>query len=62
MGCEVVYAVVPVKGTLEDLAEEVEKERRQRLANRERRGAKDDPYGVVKNVKALLTLAGWDAG
>jgi predicted DNA-binding mobile mystery protein A len=62
MGCELVYAVVPVRGSLEDLAEEIEEERRKRLANRKKRGPRDDPYGLAKTVKAVLTLAGWDIG
>ena len=62
LGCELVYAVVPVKGTLEDLAEEVERERRRMAEERPKRRSKADPYGLLKSVKALLTLSGWQQG
>lgn len=62
MGCELVYAVVPAKGTLEDLSEDVEREREKRRAKKKRRGPRDDPYGLVKTVKSVLMLAGWNLG
>ncbi len=62
MHCEVVYAVVPMKGTLEELAEELEEERRKRKPARRKSLASDDPFGLNKTVEAVLTLAGWHGG
>jgi predicted DNA-binding mobile mystery protein A len=62
MGCELVYAVVPVNGTLEDLAEALEKERKKHKTAKQRRLAKADPYGLVTTVTALLELADWHEG
>ena len=62
LGCELVYAVVPAKGTLEDLAREVELERLRAAVEKPRRGTKGDRYNLLKSVKALLTLSGWSSG
>ncbi len=62
LGCELVYAVVPRAGTLEDLATEVERERLRRTAERPRRGSKGDPFRLLESVKALLALSGWHHG
>ncbi len=60
--CELVYAVVPMKGTLEDLAREAERERQRQAEERPKRGPKADPYRLLQSVKALLTLTGWHQG
>jgi predicted DNA-binding mobile mystery protein A len=62
LGCELVYAVVPMKGTLEELAREVEREQRRRSDERPQRGPKADPYNLLKTVKSLLALTGWYQG
>ena len=64
MGCEVVYAVVPVTGTLEELAEEQERERRKRRPAKGKRKslAGDDPFGFLATVKTVLALTGWHEG
>ncbi len=62
MGCEVVYAVVPARGTLEDLAVELERQRRLKAAERPKRGPRTDPYRLERTVRAVLTLAGWHSG
>ena len=59
LGCELVYAVVPLAGTLEDLAAEVERDRLRKAAERPKRGSKGDPFRLLESVKALLTLSGW---
>ena len=62
LGCELVYAVVPMTRTLEDLAAEVDRDRPRMAAERERRGSKGDPFRLLESVKALLTLSGWHHG
>ena len=62
LGCELVYAVVPMKGTLEDLAREAEREWLRAALERPKRGAKGDPYNLLKTVKSLLALTGWHQG
>ena len=62
LGCELVYAVVPAKGTLEDLAKEVERVRLRMAVEQPKRGEKGDPYRLLKSIKALLTLSGWNSG
>lgn len=62
MGCELVYAVVPENGTLEDLAMELERERERRRRERRKSLASDDPFGLVKTVKSVLALTGWHSG
>jgi len=57
MRCELVYAVVPENGTLEDLAEALERERKKHKTPKQRRLAKADPYGLVTTVTAMLALA-----
>lgn len=62
LGCELVYAVVPARGTLEDLADGVERERLRRRAEGPKRGPKGDPYGLLKTVKTMLALTEWNLG
>ncbi len=62
LGCEVVYAVVPMTGTLEDLAAEVDRDRPWMEAERQKRGPKGDPFRLLESVKALLMLSGWHSG
>jgi predicted DNA-binding mobile mystery protein A len=65
MRCEVVYAVVPVRGTLEEIAEELEEERarkRRRALGKRKKFEDGDPYGLVKTVKHMLTLTDWHMG
>ena len=62
MGCEVVYAVVPARGTLEDLAEALEKGRRKYKAERRKRLAGNDPYGFLKNLDTVIALTQWHTG
>jgi predicted DNA-binding mobile mystery protein A len=62
MGCELVYAVVPLRGTLEELAEELEQQRQRRKRARPKRGPKTDPYGLERTLRTVLTLAGWHSG
>ena len=64
LGCELVYAVVPIEGTLEDLAKAAEsgRLRRWRVKKPLGHGAKADPYGFVKMIRTVLTLAGWHNG
>ncbi len=62
MHCEVVYAVVPVKGTLEELAEELERERRKRRPAGRKSLAREDPFGFLETVETVLALAGWHEG
>ena len=62
MGCELVYAVVPAQGTLEDLAEGLVNERLKRKKRNRKRLSGSDPYGLVKTIKSLVTLAGWRPG
>ncbi len=62
MGCELVYAVVPREGTLEELAEELKRERKQHRTPRQKSLARKDPFGLNNMVKAVLTLAGWHDG
>jgi len=45
MGCELVYAVVPRQGTLEDLAGALETERRKHKRGRRKRLSGNDPTG-----------------
>jgi predicted DNA-binding mobile mystery protein A len=62
MGCEVVYAVVPVNGTLEDLAEDLELERQKHKTPKQKRLAKADPYGLLSMVTTVMELAEWHEG
>jgi len=62
MGCEVVYAVVPVNGTLEDLAEDLELERQKHKTPKQKRLAKADPYGLLSMVTTVMKLAEWHEG
>lgn len=62
LGCEVVYAVVPTRGTLEDLAAEVDRDRPGMEAERQKRGPKGDPFRLLESVRALLTMSGWHSG
>ena len=62
MGCEVVYAVVPVRGTLEDLAETLENGRRKTRTQRRKSLAGGDPYEFLKTLDTVLAMAGWHAG
>jgi predicted DNA-binding mobile mystery protein A len=62
MGCEVVYAVVPAQGTLEDLAKGLVKERLKRKKGNRKRLSGSDPYGLVKTMKSMITLVGWHQG
>lgn len=62
IGCEVVYAVVPRRGTLEDLAAELEKERRKQKSERRKSLASSDPYGFLKTLDTVLALTQWHTG
>ncbi len=62
MGCEVVYGVVPVKGTLEDLAEALELERRKRKTRKRKGLAGIDPYDFLKTLDTVLALSQWHTG
>jgi predicted DNA-binding mobile mystery protein A len=62
MGCELVYAVVPRQGTLEDLAGALETERRKHKRGRRKRLSGNDPYGFLKTLDTVLALAGWHTG
>lgn len=62
MGCELVYAVVPARGTLEDLAEKLAAERKRHQRARRKSLSGSDPYGLTKTLKTVLTLAGWNIG
>ena len=62
MGCEVVYAVVPRKGTLEELAEELERERKKHPTGRRKSLANSDPFRFTQMVETVLALTGWHAG
>ncbi len=62
MGCELVYALVPARGTLEDLAGALEAERRKQKRVRRKSLAGSDPYGFTKALKSVMTLAGWHIG
>jgi hypothetical protein len=62
MGCEVVYAVVPAQGTLEDLAEALEKGRRKYKTERRKRLAGNDPYGFLKALDTVIALTQWHTG
>jgi hypothetical protein len=62
MGCEVVYAVVPVEGTLEDLSEALVRERQKHKTPKQKRLAKSDPYGLVSMVTTVVALADWHQG
>jgi len=62
MGCELVYAVVPRQGTLEDLAEALETERKKHKRGRRKSLSGNDPYGFLKTLDTVLALAGWHAG
>lgn len=62
MGCEVVYAVVPARGTLEDLAGALEEERRKKKSGRRKSLANSDPYEFLKTLDTVLELAGWHTG
>jgi len=62
IGCELVYAVVPENGTLEDMAEALERERKKDETAKQKRLPKSDPYGLVKTVTAVMALAEWHRG
>jgi predicted DNA-binding mobile mystery protein A len=66
LGCELVYAVVPMRGSLEELAEDAVAARvRRREKKREElpgRGEGKDAYGLAKTIRSVLKLAGWDSG
>lgn len=62
MGCEVVYAVVPVRGTLDDLADELERERKKKKKVKRKSLANCDPYGFVKTVETVVALSEWHTG
>ena len=62
MRCEVVYAVVPMKGTLEELAEELDRERKKRGPAGRRSLAREDPFGFLETVETVLALTGWHTG
>jgi hypothetical protein len=62
MGCELVYAVVPRQGTLEDLAGALETERRKHRSGRRKSLSGHDPYGFLKTLDVVLALAGWHTG
>jgi transcriptional regulator with XRE-family HTH domain len=62
MHCDVVYAVVPIKGTLEELAEELERERKKRRPAGRKSLATDDPFRFTQMVETVLALTGWHSG
>jgi predicted DNA-binding mobile mystery protein A len=62
MDCEVVYAVVPARGTLEDLAQALEEERRKKKNGRRKSLANSDPYGFLKTLDTVLALTEWHTG
>jgi predicted DNA-binding mobile mystery protein A len=62
LGCEVVYAVVPAKGSLEDLAQTLEQERRKGRKGRRKSLAGRDPYEFVKTLGTVLALTEWHTG
>jgi predicted DNA-binding mobile mystery protein A len=66
LGCELVYAVVPLRGSLEELAEDAVAARvRRREKKKEElpsRGSDRDPFGLAKTIRSVLKLAGWESG
>jgi hypothetical protein len=62
MGCELVYAVVPAEGSLEDMAETLERERRKQQREGGKSLAGKDPYGFLKTLDTAITLARWHTG
>jgi len=62
MGCELVYAVVPERGTLEDLAEALEVERRKKKSGKRKRLSSSDPYGFLKTLDTVVALSEWHTG
>jgi len=58
MGCELVYAVVPRQGTLEDLAGALETERRKHKRGRREEALGKRPYGFLKTLDTVLALRG----